>query len=289
MIRLRRRNTAWLAVMAVVTAVGLLAAPIVPVQIALLSIFALATLASIVEIGRERESLIDALRRAPIRNRASAQAKEAMERAKARGGYINENVMMLDLGVIAVQSSPEGMAIRRTRSISKDDDGVRPFVTINVEANEAERNATVRFEIYNQNGEQKFVHEMRTYLREGEMSIMTDHHLALAGNRDVQGAGDWDLRVYLDGNLVGMHNFMLAPSMNERQRRLAAEEDIDMGFYEIVDEVEQEVTPRLQDLLQAQRQNKTTSSRPNTVTSSTDSSSASSPESNRSRSRTRRR
>jgi hypothetical protein len=293
MIRLRRRNTAWLAALAVVTAIGLLAAP-AAIQVALLTIFALATLASIVEIGRERESLMDALRRAPIRNRVSPQAKEAMERAKARGGYISNDLMMLDLGLIAVQSSHEGMAMRRTRSISKDDDGVRPFVTINVEPHEAERNATVRFEIYNQNGEQKFVHEMRTYLREGEMSIMTDHHLALAGNRDVQGAGDWDLRVYVDGNLVGMHNFMLAPSMNERQRRLAAEEDIDMGFYEVVDEVEQEVTPRLQDLLQAQRQNSPAPSRPSSTTSSSNSGTSASnnntnPEPARTRSRTRRR
>jgi hypothetical protein len=128
------------------------------------------------------------------------------------------------------------------------------------------------------------------------MSIMTDHHLALAGNRDVQGAGDWDLRVYLDGNLVGMHNFMLAPSMNERQRRLAAEEDIDMGFYEVVDEVEQEVTPRLQDLLQAQRQNSNSSPAPSSTNSSNNSTGSTSnpapstnPEPARTRTRTRRR
>ncbi|MGJ3240653.1 MAG: hypothetical protein ACFE0Q_18235 [Anaerolineae bacterium] len=255
MIRLRRRNTAWLAVLAFLTAIGMVAASATPVvQFMLLAIFALSAMASVVELGRERETLIDALRRAPIRNRVSAQAKEAHERAKSRGGYTNNNLMMLDVGLIAVQSSYEGMAMRRTRSISKDDDGVRPFVTLNVEPGEAERHAMVRFEIYNQYGEERFVHEMKAFLREGEMSIMTDHHLPLAGNREVQGTGDWDLRVYVDGNLVGMHNFMLAPSMTERQRRLAAEEDIDMGVYQIVDEVEQDLTPRLQDLLQSQRQ-----------------------------------
>lgn len=261
MIRLKRRNTTWLAVMAVLTVIGMLAATAAPVvQFLLLAVFALSALASTVELGRERETLIDALRRAPIRNRVSPQAKEAHERAKSRGGYTNNNLMMLDVGLIAVQSSYEGMAMRRTRSISKDDDGARPFVALNIEAEEAERHATIRFEIFNQYGEQKFVHEMRAYLREGEMNIMTDHHLPLAGNRDVQGAGDWDLRVYVDGNLVGMHNFMLAPSMNERQRRLAGEEDIDMGVYQIVDEVEQDVTPRLQDLLQSQRQEQANSS-----------------------------
>ncbi|MEM9952140.1 MAG: hypothetical protein AAF846_11095 [Chloroflexota bacterium] len=260
MIRLKRRNTAWLAAMALLTTGGLIAAAgSFPLQFMLLSLFALSVVASSVEIGRERETLIDALKRAPIRNRVSAQAKEAHERAKSRGGYTNNDLMMLDVGLIAVQSSYEGMAMRRTRSISKDDDGVRPFVTLNIEPGEAERHAMVRFEIYNQYGEERFVHEMRAFLREGEMSIMTDHHLPLAGNREVQGAGDWDLRVYVDGNLVGMHNFMLAPSMTERQRRLAAEQDIDMGTYQIVDEVEQDLTPRLQDLLQSQRQEQQTS------------------------------
>jgi len=287
MIRLKRRNTIWLIALALLTFAGMVAAAATPVvQFMLLAIFALSAVASTVEIGRERETIIDALRRAPIRNRISPSAKEALERAKARGGYVSEDLMMLDVGLIALQSSPEGIAMRRTRSISKDDDGVRPFVALNVEPSEAERHATIRFEIYNQYGEEKFVHEMRAYLREGEMNIMTDHHLPLAGNRDVQGAGDWDLRVYVDGNLVGMHNFMLSPSMNERQRRLAAEEDIDMGVYQIVDEVEQDVTPRLQDLLQSQRQEEQSSSPSRSASNGTASSDAANAPRSRSRSRT---
>lgn len=267
MIRLKRRNTVWLTAMLILTTIGVIAATTFPlIQFMLIAAFGLSAVASTVELGRERETLIDALRRAPIRNRVSPQAKEANERAKSRGGYTNNNLMMLDVGLIAVQSSYEGMAMRRTRSISKDDDGARPFVTLNIEAGEAERHAMIRFEIYNQSGEQKFVHEMRAFLREGEMNVMTEHHMPLAGNQDVQGAGDWDLRVYVDGNLVGMHNFMLAPSMNERQRRLTTQDDIDMGMYQIVDEVQQDVTPRLQDLLQSQRQEEQSSSpsRPST-------------------------
>ncbi|MCA9915158.1 MAG: hypothetical protein KC496_17505 [Anaerolineae bacterium] len=271
MIRFKRRNTAWLVALAAITTVALVATGVNPVfQFVALAIFALAALASTVEIGKERESLMEALRRAPIRQRISPQAKEATERARSRGGFASLDVMMLDVGMIAVQSSYEGMAMRRTRSISKDDDGVRPFVTLNVDSSEADRNAVVRFEIYNQQGERQFVHEMRTFLREGEMNIMTDHHLPLAGNREIQGTGDWDLRVYLDGNLVAIHDFMLAPSMNERQRRLAqnAESEEVMEVYEIIDEVEQEVPPRLQDLLQGQAQEQRT----RTSSSSSDSS-----------------
>lgn len=269
MIRLRRRNTAWLAVMAILTALGMmaagqvLAAPLV-VQFILLAIFALAAIASMVELGRERETLMDALRRAPMRQRVSPQAKEAIERARSHGGFTNNDLLMLDVGLIAVQSSYEGMAMRRTRSISKDDDGVRPFVTLHVDSSEAERNAVVRFEIYNQHGDEQFVHEMKVFLREGEMNIMTDHHLPLAGNRDITGAGDWDLRVYVDGNLVGLHNFMLAPSMTERQRRLAGEVEFSADEkyhdFEIIDEVKQEIPPSLQDLLQNQAGRSSTSS-----------------------------
>lgn len=260
MIRFRRKNTAWLAAMAVLTALGLLAAgqalaAPVALQFVLLSVFALATLASTVELGQERETIIDALKRAPVRQRVSPQAKEATERARARGGYINNNVMLMDVGLIALQSSYEGMALRRTRNISKDDDGVRPFITLHVDPMEAERNALIRFEMFDQHGEQRFVHEMRTFLREGEMSIMTDHHLPLMGNRTVQGTGDWDLRVYIDGNLVAMQNLMLTPSMMERQQRLERNYDEDLSDYYIVEEVEQEIPPRLQDLLQSESNN----------------------------------
>jgi hypothetical protein len=269
MIRLRRRNTAWLAVMAILTALGMmaagqvLAAPLF-VQFILLALFALAAVASTVELGRERETLMDALRRAPVRQRVSPQAKEASERARSHGGFASNDLLMLDVGLIAVQSSYEGMAMRRTRSISKDDDGVRPFVTLHVDPSEAERNAVIRFEIYNQHGDEQFVHEMKVFLREGEMNIMTDHHLPLAGNRDITGAGDWDLRVYADGNLVGLHNFMLAPSMTERQRRLAGEvefsPDEQYHDFEIIDEVKQEIPPSLQDLLQNQASGKASKS-----------------------------
>lgn len=214
MIRFRRKNTAWLTVMGLIVFLALAAAGSAmtpPVALALLGLFAAAALASSLEIGRERQTIMSSLRRIPTRQRMSPQAREAAERAKAHGGYTHSGLTMIDLGLIAVQSSTEGMAMRRTRSISKDDDGARPFITLNIEPEDADRNAVIRFEITSHDGESVFVHEMKAYLRDGEMSIMADHHLPLIGNPRVQGAGDWDLRVYLDGNLIGLHNFTLAP------------------------------------------------------------------------------
>ena len=57
MIRLKRRNTAWLTALGMVIAFALLAgAATPPVQALLLGIFAIAMVASTVELGPERES-----------------------------------------------------------------------------------------------------------------------------------------------------------------------------------------------------------------------------------------
>ena len=213
-----------------------------------------------IELGPERETLLQVLHRAPVRRRITPQAREAAEREAARAGYFNRNgIVMLDIGLIAMQNGVEGLAMRRTRNISKDDDGVRPFITLHVMPKEAERQALIRYEIYNHLGEEQYVHEMKTYLREGELSLLADHHLPLAGNQGVDGNGDWDLRVFVDDNLIGMHNLMLSPSVNERRRRLSGEEEIDtrqqrrrrnLADAVIVDEIEQPQSAQLKDLLQ---------------------------------------
>jgi hypothetical protein len=258
MIRLRRRNTAWLTSMGLLIGFALLAAPVsAAVQLALIGSLVVAFIASMVEMGPNQETIIDALQRAPIRRRVTPQAREASERAASRAGYFNRNgIVMLDLGLIAMQTGMDGLAMRRTRNISKDDDGVRPFITLHVQPEEAERQAVIRFEMYNHMGEEQYVHEMKTYLREGEINLLADHHLPLAGNRGIDGSGDWDLRVFVDGNLIGMQNVMLSPSVTERQRRLSGEAEYTGNLatrsqqdYVIIDEVEQPETIQLKDLL----------------------------------------
>lgn len=274
MIRVRRRNTVWLAALGILISFALLAsAASAPIQLALVTIFIMSMVASMVEFGKDRETLIDAIRRAPIRQRVSPQAREAQERAKDRGGYVTNSMIMMDIGLIASQTSYEGIAMRRTRSVSKDDDGMRPFVTLYVDPVEADRNAVLRFEIFDQYGDRRYVHEMRTYLREGEMNIMADHHLPMAGNENIDGTGDWDLRVYIDGNLAGLHTFMLAPSITERARRLsqqrhggqpAAHEDDD-AIFDIIDEIEEQPAS-LQELLNKEQARDTGQRRRTTTT-----------------------
>ena len=261
MIRLKRRNTAWLIAMGLLIGFALLAAPVsAAVQISLLGAFAVAVIASMIELGPERETLLEVLHRAPVRRRITPQAREAAERAASRAGFFNRGgLVLLDIGLIAMQTGVDGLAMRRTRNISKDDDGVRPFITLFVDHEEADRQAVIRYEIYNQLGEEQYVHEMKTYLREGELKLLADHHLPLAGNTSIDGNGDWDLRVYVDNNLIGMHNLMLSPSVNERRRRLSGEEEFSDSLDQrrrnlrdavIVDEIEEPETTQLRDLLQ---------------------------------------
>ncbi len=261
MIRLKRRNTAWLIAMGLLIGFALLAAPVsAAVQISLLGAFAVAVIASLIELGPDRETLLDVLHRAPVRRRITPQAREAAERAASRAGYFNRSgIVLLDIGLIAMQTGVDGLAMRRTRNISKDDDGVRPFITLFVDNEEADRQALVRYEIYNHLGEEQFVHEMKTYLREGELELLAEHQLPLAGNTSIDGSGDWDLRVYVDNNLIGMHDLMLAPSVNERRRRLSGEAEYQEPLTSrgrnlqdavIVEEAQEPEATQLIDLLQ---------------------------------------
>lgn len=250
----RRKNTAWLAALGLLIGLALLtggAALAAPIQVALLAIFALAMAASFLELGSANK-LVESIRTSPMRGRMTVAAREAEGRARTRGLYYRGGATMLDLGLIAVQSSEEGMAMRRTMSVSKDDDGVRPYITLYVQPKDADRNVGVRFEIYDQTGNPRFVYETRKYMRAGEMTIMSDNYLPLADNDDIRGVGDWESRVYVDGNLMGVQPLTLTPSFTDRsnriQQRVARLEDDDVVF-DVMDEEKQPRSATLQDLL----------------------------------------
>ncbi|MEQ8674511.1 MAG: hypothetical protein RLP44_04340 [Aggregatilineales bacterium] len=248
MLSFNRRNTIWLAILAALIAIVLISGTVaVEVQFLLLAIFAAAVMASFFNPAMTTNFVQSLQQRSPLnRARLSPQAKEAIERAQSRGGYYaSSRIDMIDLGMIASQSGKDGMVMRRTRSISKDDDGVRPFITLQVSPEEADRNAMIRFEIFDQNGREQYIHEMKTYLRDGEMNILADHHLPLMTNGMVEGMGDWDLRIFIDNSLVGIHAFTLAPSYDERRSRMNRGQS--GGRYYVTDSDGERATSRLRD------------------------------------------
>jgi hypothetical protein len=225
--RFKRRNVAWLTALGAILAAVIIGggAAVAPQVIAaLMGLYALAVVASFIEV-RPTE-IVNTVQRTPLTlMRMSPQAREAVERARRRGGYMDSDLTLLDVGLITAQSGDEGLVMRRTRTVSKDDDGVRPFITLHVQPGEADRNVMVRFEIIDQHGEQQYVHEMKTYLRDGEMNLLADTQLPLADNVRLGGSGDCDLRIHIDGQLIGMHSFTLVPSTEERYQRLRGESE----------------------------------------------------------------
>ncbi len=215
--RIRRRNLAWLAILGALVMLAVLSgAALNPaVTLALLGMYAFAVAASVLEF--QPTQLLDRSRSSLTQMRMSAEARESVERARRRTGNLDNGLTVLDIGLISSQSSSEGMVMRKSRSISLDDDGVRPFITLHVQPERADQQVLLRFEILDGGGQARYVHEMKTYLRDGEMNILADHHLPLAAAK--LDAGEWDLRVFVDGALQAAHTFTMTPSLRERYRR----------------------------------------------------------------------
>ncbi len=214
--RLKRRNFAWLIVLGAVVGIAVLSGAEPLIVVTLLGIYLAALAATVIDFKPTR--LIDKSRSSLTMMRMTSEAREAVERARRRGSYYDDGLTLLDIGLITAQSNREGMVMRRTRSVSLDDDGVRPFITLHVQPDSAEQIARIRFEIIDGHGQPQYVHEMRTYLRDGEMNILADDQLPLAETARALQAGDWDLRISVDGVLLGAHTFTLAPSLSDRFR-----------------------------------------------------------------------
>lgn len=248
--RIRRRNTAWLAVLGILVGIVILSgtAP-AQVAVALVGLFLLAAAASLIEIRPQR--LLNNVPQSPLTlMRMSTSAREAVERARRRTHYSPAGLTLLDVGLISLQSSSEGMVMRRGRSTSLDDDGVRPYITLHVQPETSDRNAVIRYEILDQNGQTQYVHEMKTFLRDGEMNILADHHLPLAANERLA-AGDWDLRVSVDGTLLGLLSFTVTPSLDARRQYIR---NADNAAVRLEDSEREDAPVSLEDLLRSKSQ-----------------------------------
>lgn len=246
---MRRRPYGWLLILAMMIGVALISPAAIPGEAvaALLAVYAVALGATFINF--KPEQLLDRSRSSLTMMRMSSEAREAVERARRRGSLLDASLTLLDIGLITAQSNRDGMVMRRTRSVSGDDDGVRPFLTLHVQPESSDQTAVIRFEMIDQNGDQQYVHEMRTYLRDGEMNILADHQLPLLENTNLSGGGDWDLRVYINGTLMGAHTFNVTPSIQDRLERRPQREEPDRSRLRYADD---ETPMSLEDLLRSE-------------------------------------
>lgn len=248
--RFRKRNTAWLAVLTAITTVAIVSGAATPAALfALLGLLGVALAASFIEVKPRR--LREAIPGSPLAMmRMSAQAREATERARRRSNFAPPGLALLDIGLISLVTSPDGsMIMRRGRQVSLDDKGVRPYITLNVDPESADRSAMIRFEIIDHTGQTQYVHEMKTFLRDGEMNILADTQLPLLDNDRLPGAGDWDLRVSVDSMTVGLLSFNTTPSIIARSRQFAP--DLDDAPIRLQDDADDSSPMTLEDLMRA--------------------------------------
>jgi len=214
--RIKRRNLVWLGVLGTLTGIAVLAQGITaPASLLLLGAMGIAGAVSLFDL--EPQTLIRTVQdKTALGGKVSADAREAAERARARGSYVSSGIQLLDVGLIALRDSYDGMVMQRTRNLSLDDEGARPYITVQVPALEADRHATVRFEISDAHGKTVYMHEQDMYLRDGKLDILANNMMPINESDLGIAHGEGDLRVYIDGDLLGVLGATIAPSTRDR-------------------------------------------------------------------------
>ena len=138
-VRLRRQNLPWLIITGAMLGLALLPGTATAgLAAALLGCGALALASSltlkpgVLTAGRLREAL-PAMPRAVAGAQVSAAARAATERARRHSGSgLTPGLTLLDIGLISAQLGPDGMSMRKGGSFSGDDDGLRPYLSLQV-------------------------------------------------------------------------------------------------------------------------------------------------------------
>ena len=155
----------------------------------------------------------------------SPSAREAMARARTYPDY-ESLIQLLDIGLIVDEPRPDGMALRRGRFISLDDDGVRPFGIIHVPVALAGRMSRVRFELRDGSGEPQYVFETEKWLDAGENALLPDYRLPIKKNAERIASGGWSAHLEIDNGVLGVHHFNVSEGLSARRDTIAPDGEI---------------------------------------------------------------
>lgn len=232
MIRLRRRDRIWFTIVSLLAAIAVLAPELaIGARIGIIGLYAI--IAGLVLFDFDATRLIRQQIPSPEKSRSTPQAQEALNRAASSGGGDWVGLTLDDIGLIASVRTEDGLTFQRTRNITNDFDGARPYIQLHVGAAMAERRARVRYELIDPTGETQFVHEDNAYLRLGDNTLHPDQHMPL-GDLPAGQMGKWDIKVYLDGRLMGILGFTAAPTDDERLGRLSDRRDRPASFEDLL-------------------------------------------------------
>lgn len=152
-------------------------------------------------------------------------AREAAARARTLPNY-DTLYRLLDIGLIVDEQRPDGMALRRGRFISLDDDGIRPFAIVDVPPALGGGLALVRFELFDGSGRKQYAYETERWLQPGENVLVPDYRLPIRKRASELEAGGWAAHVSIDGGVLGIHHFNLSESLAEWRRRAGADGEL---------------------------------------------------------------
>jgi hypothetical protein len=186
------------------------------------------------------------------RPQPSEVAREAATRARRHTNY-DALISLLDVGLIVDEQRPDGLALRRGRFITLEDEGIRPFAIVDVPEVLNEQVALVRFEIYDEAGELQYVYETEKWLQTGQLPLLPNYRFPVRKNAGELAPGAWTVHVLIDGGLLGVHNFSLSPSLRARRRQLAPDGELRERVWRTPEE-DQSLPLSLEELLRQQSQ-----------------------------------
>jgi hypothetical protein len=186
--------------------------------------------------------------RKPVVTRA---AQQATERKPQQTSLFHQGYLLQDIGLVVDERRNNGLFLRRARLLSLDDESIRPYTVIHYPEDQYPMQTVVRFEIRDAAGQPQFVCETEYYFRPGENLILPDYRLRLKDNSRLSRTGTWDITASVDGYVLGVHYFSLAPSVNDRLR--SGPDGEIRNRERLVIEQEEALPLSLEELLRSQR------------------------------------
>jgi len=148
-------------------------------------------------------------------------ALHAASRAYKHAAFNPDNILT-DVGLIYNRRGKDGSWVRQLvnedESVTIDDAALQPYAKFDVLPTNADHVAAITFEIYDQAGRLRFSRQTDQMIRAGENTVLCDRQLPLLRGDPVTRSGTWDLRIILNGEVIGIHSFGVKPSAQQRRQ-----------------------------------------------------------------------
>ena len=220
----RRGTIAWLFIVGLALTLVLLSGNVPPMAGAVL----LAAYIGLLIMGVRHIDLRRGFEAFSGPRRSEVPSEVAQEAVARTFGLPNREtaIRLLDVGLIVDEQRPDGMALRRGRFISLDDDAIRPFAIVEVPDMLSGRLALIRFEMRDGTGQIQYAFEEEKWLNAGENVLVPDYRFPIRKRADRLESGGWSAHIMIDGGVLGIHHFNIADSLRLRRQMVGADGEL---------------------------------------------------------------